>query len=245
MSMNKNKIILCEGPTDAILLSYYLGKVAGWGFCRKPPKDIAINGEEIGQSINWYARGEERLLICGVGGKDNIGRFFSDRILRPIIDAGAFSKIALILDRDDKEIDSVEKHASAIFSPVVTTMKNNCWMVNRYKDAFDMDQALKALLVVIPTEHQGALETIILDAISEDPYDGVIVEKSGRFVEEMRHMASRYIVNNRAQLKAHLGVTWAVQYPEKVFKLINEQIESVAWEKSEVLNKCFEELVKI
>lgn len=37
-----NKIILCEGQTDAILLSYYLGKVSGWEFCRKPPKNIAI-----------------------------------------------------------------------------------------------------------------------------------------------------------------------------------------------------------
>jgi len=25
-----NKLILCEGKTDAILLSYYLGKTAGW-----------------------------------------------------------------------------------------------------------------------------------------------------------------------------------------------------------------------
>ena len=55
----------------------------------------------------------------------------------------------------------------------------------------------------------------------------------------------KYIVNNRAQLKAHLGVTWAVQYPEKVFKLINEQIQSVAWEKSDVLRKCFEKWVEI
>ena len=36
-----NKIILCEGETDAILLSYYLGKVAGWKFCKKPPANIA------------------------------------------------------------------------------------------------------------------------------------------------------------------------------------------------------------
>ena len=33
------KMILCEGQTDAILLSYYLGKVSGWEFCRKPPKN--------------------------------------------------------------------------------------------------------------------------------------------------------------------------------------------------------------
>ena len=61
----------------------------------------------------------------------------------------------------------------------------------------------------------------------------------------MQKSASRYISNNRMKLKAHLGVTWAVQYPEKVFKLIDEQIRSVSWEKSEVLHSCFRQLERI
>jgi hypothetical protein len=40
-----------------------------------------------------------------------------------------------------------------------------------YIDSFGTDQKIDALLVVVPTEHQGALETIMLDSISEDPYD--------------------------------------------------------------------------
>lgn len=101
------------------------------------------------------------------------------------------------------------------------------------------------LLVAIPVEHQGALETVLLDAIAEDPYDAHIIELVDEFVKMMRNEASRYISSNRKQLKAKLGVTWAVQYPEKVFKLINEQIRSVSWEKSDVLQKCFSELIKI
>ena len=52
-----NKIILCEGETDAILLSYYLGKVAGWKFCKKPPAYIAIKPDAFEQSVNWYKKG--------------------------------------------------------------------------------------------------------------------------------------------------------------------------------------------
>ena len=88
-----NKIILCEGMTDAILLSYYLDKVAGWKYCRKPPKDIAIKEDHSrGESLNWYEKDSDRLLICGVGGKDNMGSFFNNKILRTIVDAGAFSR---------------------------------------------------------------------------------------------------------------------------------------------------------
>ncbi len=240
-----NKIILCEGETDAILLSYYLDKVSGWKFCKKPPVNISIKGDAFIHSINWYMKGDDRLLICGVGGKDNMSSFFKDKVLRPIVDAGAFSRIALILDRDDKEIESIESHASNFFKPVVNQMKNNCWIENHFTDSYNMEKTIEALLVIVPTEHQGALETIMLDAISEDPYDKNIVDKSGEFVKEMRTVAAKYIKNNRAELKAHLGVTWAVQYPEKVFRFINEQIVNVAWEKSEVLHKCFEKLENI
>ena len=49
-----NKIILCEGQTDAILLSYYLGKVSGWEFCRKPPKNIAIKEDTFADYDDIY-----------------------------------------------------------------------------------------------------------------------------------------------------------------------------------------------
>ena len=85
----------------------------------------------------------------------------------------------------------------------------------------------------------------MLEAIAEDPYDAEIVKSARIFVEEMQKSASRYIPNNRMKLKAHLGVTWAVQYPEKVFSLMDEQIKSVSWEKSEVLRNCFHQLEKL
>ncbi|MBQ2986562.1 MAG: hypothetical protein IJE23_03670 [Tyzzerella sp.] len=71
-----NKLILCEGETDAILLSYYLGKIAGWKYCEKAPKNIDIKKHNDNESVNWYKKGKDYLLICGVGGKDNFGRFF-------------------------------------------------------------------------------------------------------------------------------------------------------------------------
>ena len=120
--------------------------------------------------------------------------------------------------------------------------RNLIWKT-RY--AYGKKQVVDGLLVVIPKEHEGALETVMLDSISENSYDAVIVDKVAAFVKEMRTIASKYISSDRKELKARLGVTWAIQYPEKVFKLINEQIKSVAWEDSEVLKSCFGELIKI
>jgi len=234
-----NKLILCEGITDAILLSYYLGKTAGWVFCQKGPKEFAIKTQSQNESVNWYKRGNDYLLICGVGGKDNFGSFFETRIKRPLVDANAFEKIAIVTDRDERQIDEIEKGLSDSLGSFFQGLRNRTWLTNQYKDSFGRQKDVGVLLVVIPKEHFGALENVMLAAISEDPYDKRIVDKSAEFVRQMRYDAEKYIGTDRLQLKAHLGVTWAIQYPEKVFSLLHEQICSVKWERSEVLEVCF------
>ena len=185
------------------------------------------------------------MLICAVGGKDNFKRFFDNKIKLPLINADAFEKIAVITDRDDREIESIELSVKNSLSSVNAEIINNSWQTGTYINSYGIEKQLQILLTVIPEEQQGALETIMLSAISENPYDANIVEKAGRFSHDMRTEAEKYISNNRLELKAHLGITWAVQYPEKVFSLIDEQIKNVPWESSDVLTKCFNKLIEI
>ncbi len=44
----------------------------------------------------------------------------------------------------------------------------------------------------------------MLDYISEDPYDAVIVDKAGAFVMDMKTVASRYLGSRRNAIK----LTW-------------------------------------
>ena len=241
-----NSLILCEGSTDAILLSYYLIKVYGWEVCKKAPDHLNIKESEANESVNWYKKDDNWLLICGVGGKDKMELFFREKIQSPMINSEtAFSKFAVVLDHDDKSIESIESNASDMFSPVITDMKNNTWIDNGYLDSFGIKRNVESLLIIIPSEQQGALETLLLNVIAEDPYDEQIVKKTGCFVDEMRTIASRYISNNRMRLKAHLSVTWAIQTPDKAFSFMDEQIRSVPWERSEILRDSFQQLEKL
>lgn len=56
-----NRLIMCEGVTDAILLSYYLEKMAGWKYC-KGPDNLRIKRENHNESVNWYKKGKEYFL---------------------------------------------------------------------------------------------------------------------------------------------------------------------------------------
>lgn len=234
-----NKLILCEGKTDAILLSYYLGKIAGWKFVKKGPSGLAIQQPNDNESISWYKKENDYLLICGVGGKDNFGNFFDERIKTPLVTTNAFDKIALITDRDERTLENICASLTEDMSGFFADIQDRVWCNNSYYDGFGMEKTVELLLIVIPKEHSGALETVMLDAISEEPYDKNIVEKTAAFVQQMRTEADKYISTDRLQLKAHLGVTWAVQFPEKVFSMIDEQINSVQWEQYDVLKECF------
>ncbi len=237
-----NRLILCEGKTDAILLGYYLMKTDGWEIEKKTPSGLDIKAREQNENAAWYKKGNERLLICAVGGKDNFDRFFSRYIQRPILNASngdPFPRIVLVTDRDDRDVAEIEKDIAQKIAPFFTDIQNREWVTNCYMDTFGMEKQVESLLLVIPVEHQGALENVMLDAISEEPYDKNIVDKCTAFVEGLRPEADRYIATDRLQLKAKLSTVWAIQSPEKAFDFIDAQIKSVQWEKYETLNQCF------
>lgn len=240
-----NKLILCEGKTDAILLSYYLEKTCGWTH-RNAPKGLDIRADETrGESAYWYRRESESLLICGVGGKDNFGSFFREKIQSAIIDTNAFSKIAIVTDHDDHAEKSIIDSFQASLGPIITQIENGKWMPNSYENSYKQESFVDFLLVIIPSDKEGALETLLLEAISENGEDEAIVKRSISYVDEIRPLAAKYLSKNRLKLKACLGVTWAIQYPEKLFSFIDDQIRSVRWEESQVLAECFEQLKNI
>lgn len=240
-----NTLILCEGKTDAILLSYYLEKTCRWTH-RNAPKSLDIKADEIkGESAYWYHKEDESLLICGVGGKDNFGSFFKEKILPAMVDTSAFSKIAVVTDRDDQEEQSILDSFCASLHPVITNITSDDWVTNIYENSFKQNASVDFLLVVIPADKEGALETLLLEAISEKEYDKAIVKRSIAYVDEIQPVATEYLHKKRLKLKACLGVTWAIQYPEKIFSFINEQIRSVKWEESQVLDQCFQQLKNI
>ena len=241
-----NKLILCEGKTDAILLSYYLEKMCGWVYSKKGPRSVQIQGDEsAGETVNWYRKKSDYLLICAVGSKNRFQTFYNAKIHRPLIDSDAFSKIAVIIDHDDESIADIEARIQTELSFVASQSANGCWVTHEYNNTYHQPQEISFLLQIIPDEHQGALETLLLDAISEDIYDKNIVEKSKAYVDDIAPEATRYIGRRRLITKAYLGVTWAIQSPQKVFTHIDDQLRAVRWETSDILSECFREIIKI
>ncbi len=243
------RIILCEGETDLILISYYLEKVKGWKYT-STPKGLSFNFDEKDNkaACNYQNKNSEELLICAVGGNRNFGKFFTDYLNRPIMLANAGEteyRIALVTDRDDCSVEEIERSITLELSPIINHVQNNIWQENEVNADLGTTVKIDFLLVVVPKANHGALETVLMDALSKDDYDANIIKESKQFITAIKPKADKYIHENRLQLKAQLGVAFSVFNPEKTFSLFKERLVSVEWEKSDVLANCFEKLIEI
>lgn len=100
-------LILCEGKTDAILISYLLCKQWGWSYIsskNKKFKNYQIDvSEKNNESAEWYIKDNNEVLICGVGGNTNFSNFFEDKIRSIQVnykEEDIFKKIICVVDKD-------------------------------------------------------------------------------------------------------------------------------------------------
>lgn len=239
-------LILCEGKTDAVLLSYLLGKEAGWK--HSPAKNPwRINEDDRkDESAYWYKRGEDYILICGVGGKNNFGNYFINNLYQPILQGPhKIDRLVYVIDKDKDSIVNLKNKIETDLQPICENIIIGEWAENVFTDPFGMSKKIDILALIVPENQEGALENVLLDAISEREYDKNLVDKSILFVEEIKDEAREYIINSRLELKAKLSVVFAIRSPQKVFSLIDELIKSVDWEKYQSIKDLFQKILEI
>lgn len=98
------------------------------------------------------------------------------------------------------------------------------------------------LILVIPFEDTGAMETFLLNAIAEeDEYDADIINKSNIFVENID--PERRYLNKRGYItKAKFDVYFSVRTASKQFVERQNILKSVPREKYKLIQRSFEKL---
>lgn len=241
-------LILCEGKTDAILISYLLCKISRWNPTKADKKMSVAVSEKNNESAYWYERENDKLLICGVGGKDKFTKFFSEKIYDLIYSypqSETFKKVIVIQDKDNESVVNVENNIKNCLQPIAQEIKNNEWVTNAYRDSFGKEEQIDLLGLVIPFESEGALESVMLNSLKENQPERYIVEHAEAFIDEVKESAKAYINKPRLELKAKLGVTFAVLSPMKVFTYINELIKTVDWEKYSQIRDIFGKVLEL
>lgn len=236
-------IILCEGGTDLTLIQYFMEKANSWKYDRQ----IKI----LGLNQSKQLKNEENILIIGAtGGCSEIPKFFSKTLKsnrNSAIDTEIFNNIIIVTDRDEvrtfeevKEKISKELEENDIFyqKEIENDKWINCSCLDGKKDLINF----RVLLLVIPFEEKGALETFLLDAISKkDSYDKEIITKGNSFVDSI-DKEKRYLNKRRYITKAKFDVYFSVRTSAEQFTERKNILRNINWEEYEEIQESFKKL---
>lgn len=257
-----NGIVLCEGETDQILLNTYFGHRYGFKYVRNASKSIPLNKN------SWtYARSNGDLVqISSVGGKDNFTKTLEQILKRNSINTtseACFDYVAVMMDHDsDNEVQDMIERFHQVFQRYSQEIHSQyerwtCW---EQKTEFDEIKPIYFLLIPIPNDGEGALETFLLHALTEKRENTYLVQESNAFVAKLTEELHRQkleghkecvpegvLASRRSQIKAPLAVYFGVVNPERTFTKFDDILNSIDWSTYESIQtgfKAFDDVIK-
>lgn len=214
-------IILCEGSTDYVLLQYFMRNVYEW-------KDIGKTNEKSANQyikrIRTLVKEECELSIGACGGSNRIlpGFNYVLEINSISVKTESYNKIVILTDRDEitTEVEfcnEIERILNINNVQVNETICNDKWIKGNYKNGQGKTCEVEILLLVVPFEETGAMETFLLNAISEnDDYDAEIINECNLFVDNIDR-EKRYLSKRRYITKAKFDVYFSVRTAAEQF----------------------------
>lgn len=146
-----------------------------------------------------------------------------------------FESVVMITDRDDAGTESsfIQKVETVLSEKQVVLkdkIENNQWSM------FDMTTRagdkvhIKLLVLVIPFDEEGAMETFLLRAIGkQDAYDDSIIKDCENFIQNT-DVAHKYLSKRRLIVKAKFDAYFCVRTAAEQFNERRNIIKNIPWE---------------
>jgi hypothetical protein len=245
------KMIICEGKTDAIVISYFLQHFK-WSYTKKQviPLSLDKNKEEL----NWYAHPEkpnQELAIWGVGGLEQIPVKLKQVITitqRGINPTNRFNSIVIFFDRDTRnETQCLQFIANCLTNSglkVISDVKIGEWLDASIELIFKIpleSYPVSLLPIVLPPDSRGNLEIFLLESLEKNSNaDRQLVEEAREFVN--RIPSQPYLEKQRLRSKACLGAVLSVMSPDWVFSELDRRLTLIPWEELQLILNVYSKL---
>lgn len=239
-------IIICEGETDFVFLQHFMKKVNGWNNSKQKPNPSFTSSVNNSFSRD-FIRNSDMLTIISCGGCGNIKTVFEEVIRKnqnEIFDEERYSKIVILTDNDEEGVEAKIVSELNAASGNSAQIQNNSWTDLSFTDATQNQFNSELLLLVIPFDENGALETFLLSSIAKaDSYDAEIIRKAKEFVDNA-DPEKKYLSHRGFVTKARLYAYFAIRIEPSVnqFRQRQDILKSVPWEQYENIRDCFKEL---
>lgn len=228
------ELILCEGKTDAIALSYYVIHEAQYQFLRKNKQPVPTLSN-INENLLWYQNNSDiNLAICSIEGNDftaaieKVMQYNKDNSVED-----SFKRIVAVMDHDDDKIQEKIEQIGRICnsaSDASIPMLAGKWYPYTYENSFNYTVNFEIACILQPDKEYGALETFVLQMLTNgDAEKESVAKQSKHFVQNFS--SATYLQHRRDKTKAELSVAISVMWPDRTFETINEFLEKIEWGK--------------
>lgn len=232
-------IILCEGTTDVLMIQFVLQYKYGWSY----------NGFEENKVSNRLVKRELKknthlVEIVSCGGIMNIPtqmQKIKDKMEFATRQEEFYDNIIIMIDHDSTE--SNELFLKKLNSKIETKIKENElgrnveWTIKN--DTLGKKIGIMLHIESIPQENTGAIESIMLEALSTDELESGLVDKCKKFINEVSHEQDRYLQKTSRIPKAVFNTYFAIRTPEEKYDERAKVLKAYDWENNQVLEQSF------
>ncbi|MGL5153036.1 MAG: DUF3226 domain-containing protein [Clostridium sp.] len=240
-------IILCEGGTDLALIQYFMEKANNWEY-KDTKKEITYF-----KDVRNLKKNGNTLTVASAGGCSKIAKCFEGVIEKNVnssLKDELFDNIIIISDRD--EVNTIDDFEKAIIDclringiDITVDIINDEWIDLKAINGKQEEIKFRVLLLIIPFEETGAIETFLLNAIAEgDEYDKYIISKGNKFVDTV-DKEGRYLRKRRHKTKAKFDVYFSIRTSVEQFTERKNILKNIPWEDYKKIQESFKKLSDI
>lgn len=249
------QIILCEGKTDAILISYLLKRQFSWNYIPKSDNLPSFSINRDNETFNWYAHQDkigQEVAIWGVGGFDEVRKKLRSVVERTQMEtqpANRFFRLVVVFDRDERDTSECEGCISTWLSEndmVHDSVSTGKWITLKTPLRKEPPEAhsLHFLCICTSAENNGCLEDFLMECLEQSTSaNKALVGEARTFISKISD--EPYLRKKRFRSKACLGSILSVISPDWVFSKIDDRLTQVEWERFVQVNDAFGELKEL
>lgn len=124
-------------------------------------------------------------------------------------------------------------------------LKNDCWITCEMRSQIGITERFSILLLIIPFEQTGAMETFLLDAVREDnAYDRDLIDQCISFVDSVDPQ-HKYLSSRRYRTKAKFDTYFSIRTPAEQFIDRQNILKNVRWERYSKIQTAFQKLEEL
>ena len=229
------ELVLVEGVSDVQLISHYLQNVYGWNHERD--NLLGIEPLDEHEHIESLSKNGNQLVLCGVGGNGKFAHFVERHRVNNMIVEKDISSLIVVTDRDDASDLRIRRVINNSLKRISVNVGQ--WKDNIIQDSFGQTKNIDTYLLIIPSNEKGALERVIIDALSDIPKENALIQEVIQFIDSLKGTLVPDLNQTNKANKATIGTFFSVRNPKNAMRSFGVFISKVEWSKSTSLSQLF------